>query len=402
MFFRTVSGISALFYLLGPLHARGAPGLLQIVPSPESYGPDGPWQTVRVLLSNSSQAVHLIPGRTYHSRILSKDICGNSSLPLPCGAGGLYDQDASRSSIKWNDTSGVVWTMDGGQSEAVGIDTGIFEDVSFDPGDRVGLVPVATWSIRVVNQVYLNLPDGSGSYPAEVGILALANTNLNLEKTDPADADDSDGLAQKYTYGLHIGSAAMGIPLSLWVGGYDRSRVIGPVSVHPYALNPGYINGTSDWSSGLDDAASFVIDLRDIGIGVDNGASPFNFSERQNILNRGNSSIGDSLPVVLDSLAPYLHLPQSTCDAIASYLPVTYQDRYKLYFWDTEDPDYQAIVTSPSYLSLTFRNSGLEEANLTIKVPFSLLNLTLQAPITVSPTQFFPCRPPLAGGAYTL
>ncbi|KAL8719655.1 MAG: hypothetical protein Q9181_008037, partial [Wetmoreana brouardii] len=135
---------------------------------------------------------------------------------------------------------------------------------------------------------------------------------------------------------------------------------------------------------------------------VDNGVSPFNFSERQNILNQGNSSIGDSLPVVLDSLAPYLHLPQSTCDAIASYLPVTYQKRYKLYFWDTEKPDYEKIITSPSYLSLTFRTSGLEQANLTIKVPFSLLNLTLQAPIIVSPTQFFPCRPPLAGGVYTL
>ena len=62
-----------------------------------------------------------------------------------------------------------------------------------------------------------------------------------------------------------------GIPLSLWLGGYDQSRVIGPVSSQSYQ------------------GGGFAIDLLDVGIGVDNGASPFNFSAKQGILAQGNS-----------------------------------------------------------------------------------------------------------------
>ena len=53
-------------------------------------------------------------------------------------------------------------------------------------------------------------------------------------------------------------------------------------------------------------------------------------------------------------------------------------------------------------MSFTFRASNLQQSNLTIKVPFQLLNLTLEAPISSEPTQYFPCRSPLAGGGYTL
>ncbi|KAI4151203.1 MAG: hypothetical protein L6R39_002085 [Caloplaca ligustica] len=167
----------------------------------------------------------------------------------------------------------------------------------------------------------------------------------------------------------------MDIPLSLWFGGYDRSRILGPVSSQPYTR------------------FDFLMDLLDIGIGVDNGASPFEFSERQGILRQGSASMGDSTQVILDPQSPYLYLPQSTCDAIASYLPVTYQSKYKLYFWDTKDPKYQPIITSPSYLSFTFRASNMEQNNITVKVPFQLLNLTLQMPIIDTPTQYFPCQP---------
>lgn len=90
----------------------------------------------------------------------------------------------------------------------------------------------------------------------------------------------------------------------------------------------------------------------------------------------------------MNLVAPYLALPNSTCDAIAKELPVTYNPKYGLYFWNVEDPQYTRIVTSPTYLGFTFDN------NFTIKVPFKLLNLTLEAPLISTPTQYFPCQPP--------
>ncbi|KAL8793459.1 MAG: hypothetical protein Q9195_003942 [Heterodermia aff. obscurata] len=231
---------------------------------------------------------------------------------------------------------------------------------------------VPNLSISLVNEIYTTLPDGT-SYPVQAGNLALGSA-VNQSFTTSSGPSINASLIPGWfyeqgvtgnTYGLHIGSAAMGIPLSLWLGGYDRSRVLGPVSSQPCFQN------------------RLRIDLLDLGIGVDNGASPFNFSSRQNILDQGNSSMGDSTSVIIDSL-------------------FTYRPKFQLYVWDVNDADYGPIVTSPSFLSFTFRASNLPQSNLTIKVPFQLLNLTLEAPISSEPTQYFPCRPPLAGGGYTL
>jgi hypothetical protein len=61
------------------------------------------------------------------------------------------------------------------------------------------------------------------------------------------------------------------------------------------------------------------------------------------------------------------------------------------------------IVSSPSYLSFTFRLNSAVSQNITIRVPFSLLNLTLTSPIISTPTLYFPCFPGQApGGIFSL
>ncbi|KAL1979370.1 hypothetical protein VTN96DRAFT_6086 [Rasamsonia emersonii] len=62
-----------------------------------------------------------------------------------------------------------------------------------------------------------------------------------------------------------------------------------------------------------------------------------------------------------------------------------------LYYWDTTSPEYSKIVTSPAYLGFTFQLNALNTANFTVRVPFALLNLTLEAPLVSTPTQYFPC-----------
>jgi hypothetical protein len=61
---------------------------------------------------------------------------------------------------------------------------------------------------------------------------------------------------------------------------------------------------------------------------------------------------------------------------------------------------YSKIISSPSLLEFTFRLNSSVSQNVTINLPFSLLNLTLTAPYVHQPTQYFPCRPFYADAFY--
>ncbi|KAL3418549.1 aspartic-type endopeptidase [Phlyctema vagabunda] len=220
----------------------------------------------------------------------------------------------------------------------------------------------------------------------EIGNLALGARDVNQTFSRGAGIPNangtllpstlfSQGVVPSNSYGLHIGSVALSIPSSLYIGGYDRSRVLGIVSAQPYGLN------------------SLPVDLLDIGIGVAVGNSPFKFTSKSGLLAQGNSSISIAIQTRIDSVAPYLYLPKSTCDAITAELPVIFQPEFGIYFWDTTSIQYEMIVSSPSYIRFTFRLDGGISANMTINVPFSLLNLTLTTPVVTVPTQYFPCFP---------
>ncbi|KAI9371700.1 hypothetical protein BJX61DRAFT_543393 [Aspergillus egyptiacus] len=168
----------------------------------------------------------------------------------------------------------------------------------------------------------------------------------------------------------------------LLLGGYDKNRAIGEVSAQPFS------------------GGTFPIQLLDIGLGVASGGSPWSFRNQTGFLAQDNSSLETGVTVQATTADPYLYLPQSSCDAIAAELPVVYQPDYGLYFWNTSDPRYSQIVTSPSYLAFTFSRNGLNNAEITINVPFALLNLTLQPPLVDTPTFYFPCM--ATDGTYAL
>jgi len=113
---------------------------------------------------------------------------------------------------------------------------------------------------------------------------------------------------------------------------------------------------------------------------------------------RANGSSTTSLPVHPRPGVPHLYLPQDTCDAIASHLPVTYSPEFNLYLWNTNDQAYSDIISSPHHLSFTFTSEEEDDSQnnnkkKTVNVPFALLNLTLTSPIVSSTTQYFPCKP---------
>ncbi|PWY75051.1 aspartic protease [Aspergillus heteromorphus CBS 117.55] len=364
----------------------------QVTWSDKQFGPDGPWQAVTVSMGSNytelvvpSSEVALYPGGSWESRILLSSICDNKTLSSVCygDIAGLFDSDISvtldNTSIEtapdgnWGDLS---W----GYTDAVPVYARATRAIDWMTIDGSAVPEVDLITIAGGWQTY----PGGQAYPLEVGILSLGSPDINqtfgavikINATFITSYfyDQSGSLEiPSYSYGMHIGSAPLGIPGSLLLGGYDQNRVMGDVSAQAF-------------SSG-----SFPIELFDLGIGVAEGGSPWNYSNKSGLLAQGNSSLASGLRVIVDPANPYLYLPQSACDALAAELPVTYQPDYGLYFWNTSDPQFDAIVTSPSYLAFRFGKNNLNNEYITIKAPFALLNLTLQAPLVETPTQYFPC-----------
>ena len=163
-------------------------------------------------------------------------------------------------------------------------------------------------------------------------------------------------------------------------GGFDKGRAIGPPTT---------------WG----DAPP---QLLDIVMGVETGGSPFSgFSQKSGLL-LDNTSTHNQLPVFPDPLAPYLHLPRDTCDNLAKYLPVYFDMNSGYYLWNTSDPTYTNITSSAGYLGFVFPPATGDTDDVTIKVPFALLNLTLgqRASGVSGKIPYFPCRaytPPGSG-----
>lgn len=349
---------------------------LQVPWSTKYYGPDGPWQAVIARVGGDGSTdtyrqgnvVDLMPGGEWCSWILISVAC-SPFHNTPCGQGGFWQPDDSGTKFQpeWRDFAvGIEEPQAGPQY--------VDQAMTIGAGEQT----VYNTSMAAVRRIEVTNPDGSKRGP-ELGTLSLrADDQMQVFGADGNGAALSawtypgglfnQSVIPSYSYGLHIGSATFKYPSSLVFGGYDKGRVIGPYTTF------GNVPPT----------------LLDIGIGVEMGASPFDLTNKTGLL-ISNTSIPGPLSVVPDPAVPYLHLPGNTCQAIANQMPVSFDNKLNYWIWNTTDPTYKSIVTSPAYLSFVFPPSPGNTANVTIKVPFALLNLTLDTPIVKEPRTYFPC-----------
>jgi hypothetical protein len=246
-------------------------------------------------------------------------------------------------------------------------------------------------STVILDYMDLTTPNGKNFADIEIGFLALGagsqRNEFNTYGKNSIVAWNLPGffynqsMIPSFSYTLHMGSAALDYPVSLTFGGYDQGRMIGPATVFDVPR--------------ADIKSAAVLALLDIGIGVHTGGSPFNFTSKTGLL-VNSDGVNRAIQVSPDPVGPYLSLPKETCDAIAAELPVNY-DRSGYYLWNTNDPEYPKIVSSPAYLSFTFPSSPANGApnDVVIKVPFMLLNLTLGPVLSgqTKPVPYFPCIP---------
>ncbi|CAG8112067.1 unnamed protein product [Penicillium salamii] len=362
--------------------------------SDQTYGPDGPWHAVSVQLGSNKQPVDLYPGSRWVSQILTTSVCSNASTVCYAKRGGLYnisDSDTGFPLSTPTNTSELPWQSDlastgvnvwGGPGH---IKQGALADTLRLPGGPA--VPnVSMMAIYDAYQTY-----NGKNYPVTLGTLALggtkrthvvANTALNMLAAWEYWNDTSSRQIPSYSWGMHIGAVEPEIPGSLVLGGYDQSRVLNQVS--------------SQQVDPKKNLGNLKIYLEDIGIGVATGDSPFGFQSKSGLFKWGDSTASASTrgrSVEIIPLLPYIYLPKTTCDAMAANLPVTFDEDLNLYLWNTEDKDYQNITSSPAYISFTFEMNSSNSQNLTVKVPFPLLKLTLQEPLVDRNMSYFPCYP---------
>ncbi|RYP67249.1 hypothetical protein DL771_007338 [Monosporascus sp. 5C6A] len=322
----------------------------------------------------------MYPGREFASYILTSDYCNyNRSLPCDAARAGLYNTALSQ--LGGSGSNGlIVWQPGPDYMQGLPV-KGPNLDVWVDSMD-IGGQSIPNVSLTLLAENFAEYPDGSWK-PLSVGCLGIGapdTVNQTFTKgSEPAVNASlipgylwSQGTTASNSFGMHIGSVDPPIDGSLYFGGYDQNRVIGDI-----------ITETDDYTK--------EIALKDITINVLEGASPWNFSSMGGILAQGNDSISSvGIQVSVDGCSPYLSLPRSTCDALASHLPVDYNEALGLYIWDTSDTRYTLIVGSASALQFTFL-SGSNTQNVTISVPFLHLNLTLDAPLVEEPQQYLPC-----------
>ena len=358
-----------------------------------SYGPDGPWPVVQVQVGNSDaegnhplSTVDLYPGGIWESMILRYSFCNDNgsrvakNLSQSCLAkkAGLYSPDDSKTAQHgFTDSPGLIWQWQSQEAEVVnGTAVEVLDTMRIPTLDDT--FPVDNSTISAVAGWQIELPDGT-NYSAQVGTLSLGGPGPGIQNFSSATGQTIPGYAYAQnkipsnSWGLHYGSASLNQNGSLVFGGYDQSRVLGDVGAFDLAAD-----------------STMLPNLLDIQIGVENGSSPFGETSYVNLL-KLNASFDGVQPAVINPIVPYMFMSPETCAAVAENLPVTLNSRLGLYIWNVTDPQYERIVKSSAYLALIFQKA--ESGNLTIKVSFQLLNLTLEDPIVTPSQQYLPCRP---------
>ena len=340
------------------------------------FGADGPWQAIKA--QPGSSQVYLYPGGSLASQVLSTGFCQNSGSPnCAAAAGGFYTPSSSATGIFSND--GTDQYGGGNATNVTATSLPVLDNLSLglDEGDTH---TIPGFDLVVLNSSVINLPNGS-TYPSDLGFFSLGGPGLNQTfgtGSDQLVANYSTGwlyqtgITSSASYGLHIGSVPFNLPGSLIFGGFDQNRVIGEVGVFEYLGQGGFTQ----------------VNLIDLILGVEEGGWPFG------ALAVNSSLFNHSAPAVtaeVNPSVPYLILPTAICTALATKLPITFDPNINLYTWNTDDPNFAKIVTSPAYLQFVFETTV--SSNFTLKVPFALLNLTLASPIVATPRQYFPCKP---------
>ncbi|KAI4715612.1 hypothetical protein E4T48_08204 [Aureobasidium sp. EXF-10727] len=364
-------------------------------------GPDGPWHALNVSWDvNPFQTFAMLPSLTKTSLLVAADSCSrqDSACPTQIQSGDwpmwtssaghepfLYMDGTLFGGDSWDET--VSWPLNLTNDVQLVHERAIVWNTNNDSNSLNDQAITLTHNLTVNSpggQLYTMNAGFFSLYGAESNNTWLNATGFNHTQYLHLATAKQNKLISSLSYGLQIGSPGLDIEPSLILGGYDRSRCLTkPITTQDTTFR-----------------------LTNISVRTNDTEWPFLAAHGVST----NASTGlltqdEPLQVLVNPGVPYLHLPRATCDAIAKYLPVTYDENLGLYLWDTkaDTSRYDAITTTFSYVTFTFSDESTQQEQ-EIHVPFSLLHLELDAPLVSSKTPYFPCRPfsPHEGQPYHL
>ncbi|KAF2461955.1 aspartic peptidase domain-containing protein [Lineolata rhizophorae] len=302
-----------------------------------------------------------------------RDQSANCPLPIP----GMWRPSESQSRFADQDSDlfpATSWDPTMEPLRLQGQGQLIMDRIQLDQPGQSGFIDFH--GVALADNFTVPFPGGA-MYTLDVGFFSLyaqegdrtinwpsgtTGDEIELNRTLPGAFEA--GLIPSMSYGLHIGSARPNISGSLQLGGFDSSRCITPPIV----------------------TDNRTLTLTNITLEVAEGAERyFGLDEPQSLLD-GNGQGAASIEVMPNPGVPYMYLPRITCDAITRHLPVRYNPVFNLYTWNTQSRTFRDLTSSPHHMRFSFNGQNID-------VPFALLNLTLESPLTATPTPYFPCSP---------
>lgn len=331
------------------------------------------------------QHVQMLPSISELTLVINSDACDDSAtcpLPLP----EMWERSQAWASSEGNIT--ISDDVDAGQwdedmTTLLGIEGRGRYFMNRLTLNRDGNELFQDGTALMLSDSYAVSYPGGQSYTIDAGFFSLYGaedrvqwsaengTTVSFNRTLPKAYQNGD--IPSISYGLHVGSVYPSVDASLVLGGYDSSRAISDPIV-----------------SDTDTFTLNTISLDSIG-----GYMYYGEPEPSD-----NQLTAPGMEVSMNPGAPYMYLPRATCDKIAEYLPVKYNEDFNLYFWDKGDSAFKDITSSLHFLSFGFESSNNRTQR--INVPFGLLNLTLTSPLVSEPTPYFPCSPLRNGQRATL
>ncbi|KAK4164115.1 aspartic peptidase domain-containing protein [Cladorrhinum sp. PSN259] len=375
-----------------------------------SFGPDGPWQAAAIVLGATDRDTLALnktkptwaavyPSSLSFTQLLTTEMHGPE-------LGAVYNITRSEAleRMTWgefgNNGTNIMLRTAGAYGNQLSEGVGLRDNLTFlDFGLREPGYANVNAYIYAMNDTRVFMKQKK-KYVPKVGMLGLgrpADGQLTMAAHLKGDGLKGDGLIDQMkkngivgsnSFGMHLGSVSLRQKGSLAVGGYDATRVVGPVGVFDMQF------GTT------------MISLLDVVLGSEVGGWPYDTPEKDigGVFQGTDDKTGlelvqtlrrkkGSILVNINPAVPGIYMPNTTCANIAKHLPLTYNKTlgyYGYWLWDTKNPAYSRIVNSPAYLGFVLSDSSA--TNITIKIPFKLLNLTLEDPIVETPTQYFPCH----------
>lgn len=324
--------------------------------SKQYFGPDGPWQALSIQVGyfgESLQSINVYPSFLWNYAIIfapSTKSCASSGSSTCLKAGGVTPLP------KKNETQVAYTWYTSGQSYAYNYSG--YYDLTMNTKLSPAVQSFADTEVAVCDDSFYRYPSGI-QQGTEVGLVTVGGGQTSQIES-PEKFLMNFGDVKSDTFSLHIGSAPLQYPGSFIYGGYDKGRLIGNVA--SYRSND-------------------VVKLKDITIGIETGASPFNFTSKTGLLGPVSDTLGPQNTFV-NPANPYIRLPQDVLDGIVKFLPVRFDSASGYYLWQTNDPNYEKVVNSPAYLGFVFSALSAPGGNVTIKVPFPLLKLTLEKSVS--------------------